>query len=209
MFFFLILRLNLSYIFVMRLHILLFLGITLLFSCQIDIRQVPAPREFGIPKVTKVKDPVFIGRFDIYSADRMDYVRIWRASFLSYIKSNRIFSDAFDASKEKAIEPNAYILDISISPKLNDTYNYWITWPAIYPMSGYWPLQIRKAKYDVYINYTLFKGTQIVAQGKVEETGSEDVTFYGFYRTSSFERMIEVTNLMVMEKCIKDIESAL
>lgn len=178
-------------------------------SCQVEIRQVPAPREYSVSKVSKISTPIHIGKFEIYSADRKDYLRTWRVSFLSYIKSNRIFSEAYDITQGKEIGADDYILDIFINPKFDDTYDYWWTWPAIYPMVGYWPVQIRKAKYDVYINYTISKGNKEITKGSVMESGRDEVTFYGFYRTSSMERMIEVTNLMAMEKCIREIESAL
>ncbi|PJZ85989.1 LBF_2127 family putative lipoprotein [Leptospira harrisiae] len=186
----------------------LFLSFSFL-SCQVDIRQIPPIKQDSELLISKYPNQLFIGKFDIITYDRILFVNRWKSVFIDHLKSTRLFSKVSAPNDTTKITSDDFILDVTIHPKYSDTYNYWWTWPAIYPLVGYWPIQIRETNYKVQIDYNLYKGTQIYASNTLVEEAELTVEIYGFYRTANIEKMIETSNLLVVEKCFKDIESKL
>jgi hypothetical protein len=174
-------------------------------QCKVDIRQIPAGRDLADVKSNSVNGTILIGKFEVFTADRIEFLRAWQYSFKSSLRNNRVFSEIKNLSDSETVNPDSLILDVEIYPRFNDTYNYWWTWPAIYPFVGYWPIQKRTGNYDVTINYQISKNKNILVQSSITETKSMEIEIYGFYRTSEFESMIEQTNLLILDKCAKEI----
>ena len=177
-------------------------------SCMIDMRQVPGPRSDAAP-IWADDRVLYVGSFDLYASDRAYVADAWRASLMSVIRSHRIFENVQPLPAEKnMLAPGYLILDAELRPTLDDSYNWWVTWPAIYPLTVYWPVQIRTGKYKIEVTYRIVdqEGRQILS-GIVKQESEATVYFYGFFRTGSIERMIETTNLEAMESCAKKIES--
>lgn len=185
-----------------------FLPATLLLACTIDVRQVPAPRNSEAP-ASLSKHALYLGNIDVYSAEREHLAEAWKATLASVIRSHRVFRTVqfLPKTKEELKEPYS-ILDMEVRPKLEDGYNWWVTWPGIYPMSGYWPLQIRTAKYNLELHYRVVdENGQEVLKETVTQEAEHRIFFYGFFRTSAFEGMIETANLEAMESCAKKLEA--
>lgn len=178
-------------------------------SCQVDIKQIPPAKQDSQILISKFPNQVFIGKFDIITPDRLSFVAGWKSVFIDYLKSTRLFSKVSAPNESTKMATDDFILDVTILPKYSDSYNYWWTWPAIYPLVGYWPIQIRETNYKVQIEYSLYKGTQVYASNTIAEEAEMTVEIYGFYRTANIEKMIETTNLLVLDKTLKDIESKL
>ena len=176
-----------------------------IFSCKVDIRQIPAGREISDVKSNSINGIIYIGKFEVFTSDRIDFLRAWQYSFKSSLRNNRVFSEIKILSDSDTLNPDSLILDIEIYPRFDDTYNYWWTWPAIYPFVGYWPIQKRTGNYEITINYIISKNKNILVQSSITESKSTEVEIYGFYRTSEFESMIEYTNLLILDKCAKEI----
>jgi len=181
---------------------------SLLFSgCLIDLRQVPPPR-YGESPVSSDARNLYLGSFDVFTSDRQYLADAWRASLLSIIKSRRVFNTVQVLPKNREDLPSEYlILDLEVRPHLDDSYNWWVTWPAVYPMVAYWPVQIRKGTYQIELKFRVLdqSGQQVLAD-RIKQESEQTVYFYGFFRTSPIEKMIETTNLEAMEACAKKIE---
>ncbi|WP_235596804.1 hypothetical protein [Leptospira alstonii] len=103
-------------------YLKILITITLVTSnCKVDIRQLPPPREFENTKLSLHDLPVFIGRFEVFTADRIDYLKAWQYMFKATLKNNRIFSEAKDASKNENVGIDSLIIIYKYS------YNYWWT----------------------------------------------------------------------------------
>jgi len=178
-------------------------------NCQVDIKQLPQPRNSSTINLAASNLPLYFGKFEIYSAESYNLSSAWKYTIKTILKHNRVFFDIYDLNEETIFKPDSYILDLAIYPKYNDDYNYWWTWPNVYPFTGTWPVQVRTGKYEISIDYTLSKDGKIIKQNKVTESDSLTIYIFGTYRTSDLEKMIEVTNLKVLDKCAKDIYSNL
>lgn len=189
--------------------ILAIFGIQFFLSCAIDIRQVPPIRSLQKESLIQEKEPIFLRKFDIYLGDREIFLQAWKASFKHSLKNNHSYLEIFDSTEDSITNKNLLILDIEIYPKLKDEYNWWLTWPAAYPLSGWWPLQIRNADYEVEIRYVLYKNNKVLKQENRVKFGSHTVFFYGFFRTIDIEKMIELTNLGIIDECAKAIASSI
>lgn len=179
-----------------------------LLSCTIDVRQVPAPRNSEAPAPLSER-ALYLGNIDVFSAERDHLADAWRATFASVIRSHRVFRTVqlLPKTKDDLVEP--YLtLDMEVRPKLEDGYNWWVTWPAVYPMTAYWPVQIRTAKYTVELMYRVVdENGQEILKETVTHESEKRIYFYGFFRASSFEGMIETANLEAMEACAKKLEA--
>lgn len=184
----------------------IFISIALL-SCAIDVRQVPAPRSSEAP-VSLNEKTLYLGNIDVYAPERDHLADAWRATLASVVRSHRVFRNVQFLPKTKDDLAEPYLtLDMEVRPKLEDGYNWWVTWPAVYPMSGYWPVQIRTATYNVELRYrVLDEKRQEILKDTITHRAEKTVYFYGFYRATTFEGMIETANLEAMEACAKQLE---
>ena len=186
---------------------ILTLIVALTIGCAVDVRQVPAPR-IGESPVSVDQRPLYLGTFDAYTSERGYLAEAWRASLMSVIRSHRVFQKVVPLPKESEAMPAEYlILDMEVRPKLNDSYNWWATWPAVYPMIAYWPIQIRTGQYAVELKYRIIdQDRQEVVSDLLKQEAETTVYFYGFFRPGAIEKMIEAANLEAMEACAKKIK---
>lgn len=191
----------------MKTSLLIFFIIFL--KCVVDLKQIPVMREANSP-VYKLDKVLFIGKIDIYMADRELITQAWKFSFASIIKSHRIFKNVEPLPNDLSKLPTDYlIIDLDIIPKFENEYNWWWTWPAIYPMTGYWPIQKRTGKYNLEILYkiTNHKGEEL-KKGKISKNSEQNIMFYGFFRIHEIEKMIEIANLEAMEECARTLNAS-
>lgn len=175
-------------------------------SCAVDIRQVPvATRE--TPKIWSDERPLYIGGVEIRSADRKYLNQAWTTTLASVIRSRRIFKNVAKLpDDETPLGADYLVLDIDVNATYDESYNWWVTWPAVYPAPGWWPFQVRTGTYKVTARYRLTgPGARAVTEGLIEHESSETLRFYGFFRTSALERMIETANLEVMHQCAEAV----
>ncbi|MCW7463797.1 LBF_2127 family putative lipoprotein [Leptospira limi] len=180
-------------------------------SCAIDIKQVPQPRESENTIYPIINQAVYIGKFEVYTSDSVNYTKAWKYTFKSILKNNRVSNQVLDVSNDRIVneEVDKYLFDIEVYPNLESNFNMWKTWPAIWPMTGYWPLQVRNVTYEVKLLCKMSVNGIEKANTELIENAKKTVEIYGFYRTSEIESMIEVANLKVMDRCAKEILSHL
>ncbi|TGL79132.1 LBF_2127 family putative lipoprotein [Leptospira yasudae] len=185
------------------------LAFLFLSDCKIDIKQLPQPRDFSAINLAKSKETSYIGKFDVISAESYNLSGAWKYTFKTILKQNRVFYEVLDLNEAISFKNGSYVLDVEVTPKYSDDYNYWWTWPSIYPFVGLWPAQVRTGEYEVRIDYTLLKADQVVKTGSILEKDSLTLYVYGMYRTTDFEEMIETANLKAISRCVKEISSNL
>ncbi|XDD44494.1 hypothetical protein AB3N58_17170 [Leptospira sp. WS60.C2] len=183
------------------------LGFFLFVSCAIDIKQIPQPRETENTIYPIINKPVYIGKFEVYTSDSVNYTRAWKYTFKSILKNNRVSNQVFDVSNDRNAKQDVetYLIDIEVYPNFESHFSMWKTWPAFWPLTGYWPLQVRNHNYEVKLICKISMNGLIKSQFEITETAKKTIEIYGFYRTSEIESMIEVANLKVLDRCAKEI----
>ena len=80
-------------------------------------------------------------------------------------------------------------LQADLDVSLVRTYNWWLAWPAVYPMVGYWPLQPYDAKGTLSL-----KAKGILSGNPFEFSTNKSIehseTFYGFFVHSPVEVLL-------------------
>ena len=178
-------------------------------SCSVDTRQVPLdPEPTGGPTLCQI--PLLLGDVQLVSYDSRHDVKAWKLHLLSAMKNRRLFSRTGSLEEAKSNKGPYLILDLVLRPTFKDDYNWWWTWPAVYPSSGYWPVQWRLGNYDVSIEYRILDSNQrLLVEDTVEVQGEESVIIYGFFRTSPFERMIYRSNKEIVFKWVQSLEGSI
>jgi hypothetical protein len=144
---------------------------------------------------------LYLGRFEVKStgSDHL-YEQSLKKSLGYYLAARRAFpviSELPDTPDKLSAE--FLILDGEVTISFSDDYNWWVTWPAVYPMTGYWPLQIRRADLTVDSAFTLSGKTgQTYRSFTSKKQASHEVFFYGFFRTSPIEATFQQTMAEVL-----------
>lgn len=182
--------------------------ILLLLQCATDLRQVPPPTKNGNLSRTKTNLPIVIGRFEILSADRGIYTDAWRMAWKGHLESAAIFPNVM-TELDPSTTKEFYTIDVEMKTYYSDKYNWWYTWPAVYPFIGIWPLQYRIGKYSVEFKYKLYLNQTLLKEETITKKGNAEQFLYGFYKLRNFQRMIEETNLEAVNACLKNLEISL
>ncbi|MBM9546363.1 hypothetical protein JWG40_05005 [Leptospira sp. 201903074] len=179
-----------------------------LIHCSVDLRQVPPPSPNGNLNRSQSNLPLVIGKFEILSADRGVYTDAWRMAFKGHLISSGLFASVVTELESKT-SSDFYTIDVEMKTQYTDKYNWWYTFPAVYPFTGIWPIQYRIAEYNVEFKYKLFKNKVIIKEEIITKTGNTNEFLYGFYKVRNFHRMIEETNLEAVTTCIKNLSDSL
>ncbi len=178
-------------------------------SCSVDVRQVPLANDSKSgPNLCEM--PVLIGDVRVISYDARHDSIAWRTYFLSALRDRRIFKDTLNLERAGTMKGSFMIMDIVFRPTYTNDYNWWWTWPAVYPLVGYWPVQLREGTYTASVEYRLLDRSQrILAEDKVEIREQESVTMYGFFRTKPVEQMIYQVNQEIVLKWVESVERSI
>lgn len=186
----------------MRLPALLL--ILCLLQCAADVRQVPLRRPFPAPQPGG--RVLYIGIFDIISSEREEMVAPMKESFRSFLQSERYFADVRDMMTDTgAAGPDDVVIDIRIGMQLDEGYNWWYTWPGVYPFPAYWPFQGRQARYRTEMDVQVNGLSEQPIRFLCSRSNSDSVVFYGFFRVGWIESIISQTNLEIFDECSRRI----
>ncbi|MCW7471544.1 LBF_2127 family putative lipoprotein [Leptospira kanakyensis] len=180
-----------------------------LFSCNLDIRQLPSPIQNSEIVNKETKTILYIRTFQIENNLINEIQPAWKYTFTSYLKhdnfifNNIKFSDLNDENKD------FYEIDILMKPNANEVRNYWLSLPVIFPFTGYWPIHYRELEYSIDIHYSIYKNHNLIYSENIFEKDNLIIYFYGLIRTQKFENLIEDTNLRAINSCVKSISSFL
>ncbi|GBF43087.1 lipoprotein [Leptospira ellinghausenii] len=189
-------------------HYFALIIISFLFQCSADLRQVPPPTKNGNLTRNKVNLPIVIGKFEILSADRGIYTDAWRMAWKGHLQSSGIFSNVYNELDPKEVK-DFYTIDVEMKTIFSDRYNWWYTWPAVYPFIAIWPIQYRLGEYSVEFHYKLYLNKDLQKEEIIIKKGNAEEFLYGFFKVRNFHRMIEETNLEAVNVCLKNLESSL
>lgn len=143
----------------------------------------------------------------MFLSERDELNEAWKISLISIIQSKRIFKEVSLLPNDIGKLSNDYIiLDMEVKPYYSDKYNWLISWPAVYPMAAYWPLQVRTGKYRVDLKYDLVSKDRKIISSGVLNVEHEETNIFMVFRTTDIEKMIEISNLEVMELCGKRLK---
>ncbi len=104
------------------------------------------------------------------------------------LNSNRFSRVRFRESP--GLHPAGHTTDFEFKIRAEEDGNFdWrISWPAVYPMTLYWPLQMKSGKVKVTLEADAYRGSQKVFSKAFSAEREYAITFYGFFRTSPIER---------------------
>jgi len=124
---------------------------------------------------------------------RNEYQQSLKNSIVSSIYNSGLFNKVLvkDNRAKEIDQSNTFFFDVRFSIFENSSFNWWSTWPAVYPLPGYWPVQSKSGSVKVIVDVNVFKGKSMLKPIHLEENLPFDITFYGFYRTSPIEKIAE------------------
>ncbi|MDI7219233.1 hypothetical protein QMN07_17205 [Leptospira santarosai] len=179
--------------------------IFLMGACSVDIKQVPPIQNEIYSEQTNAVRSVYIRKFDFILADRDLYLKSWKVVFRNMLRLNDLSLRVFDVEKDPIEVSTQKVLDIEMRPTYDDSFVWWATWPAVYPLVGYWPFQIRETNYQVELRVSILRNNSLIHHRTIVKKNHHKVVYYGFFRTNEIEKMIETTNREAMEECAKEI----
>jgi hypothetical protein len=158
----------------------------------------------GTQRPNKSKHIAVITLFQYESGNDHDVsqeaVSSLRHSLKAALENTAVFKEVH-LEKNKVKYPRGTIFfDIKMNAKEVGKFNWWITWPAVYPMCAYWPLQMKSGQVVVDLNAKVFDVNGKVTSIHVSHSIKYDITFYGFFRTSPIKKAAEITYLKLLEK---------
>jgi hypothetical protein len=113
----------------------------------------------------------------------------FKTIFISHIAKSHYFKSVQDRSRANPSPGSRYVvMDAEVSPREEGEFNWSVSWPAVYPMPFYWPVQSKHGTVSVSIESAFFdqNGTRILDL-RGEKTNDYKITFYGFFRTKPAE----------------------
>ncbi|WP_407658554.1 LBF_2127 family putative lipoprotein [Leptospira limi] len=186
-----------------------FLIIFFLFSCNLDIRQLPTPIQNSEIENKETKINLYIRIFRIENNLLNEIQPAWKYTFTSYLKNDYFISNNIKFSDLNNENKDFYEIDILMKPIANEVRNYWLSLPVIFPFTGYWPIHYRELEYFIDIHYSVYKNNNLIYSNNIFEKDNLTLYFYGLIRTQKFENLIEDTNLRAINSCVKSISSFL
>lgn len=175
-------------------------------SCAVNVRQVPDPPVARNPAPYCART-LYLGRFEVRGGHERDYAQNMKRSLAYFIAARRGFvvkGELRDTAAE--LPTNYYVLDVDASLGYDDSYNWWLTWPAAYPLSGYWPLQVRTGKIEVVLSgQVVDQSGRSLLKFERKRAAERTVYFYGFFRTGGFEDEMR----SVTEQAFRDVGTVL
>lgn len=179
----------------------------LIVACSINVNQIPDPPVARNP-LPSCDAPLYLGRFEVNSTNSDHaYEQMLKKSLSYYLAARRAFPVISELPDNAERLPSEFlILDGDVFIAYDDEYNWWITWPAVYPMIGYWPFQQRKGRITVEATFTVAgKDGQTRQRFTSTKQASQELLIYGFFRTSAMESIIRQNIAEVMRDTARQV----
>ncbi|MBU1172880.1 MAG: caspase family protein [Proteobacteria bacterium] len=170
-------------------HILVLCVLPALFSCaSANLTSLPMiPPQSGMhPQTTMdlyVDSMTFQGVVSGNATSRAEPIMI------RYIYNKNFFNNVLSSdNNNREGNPDALRMKVVVRPKENHTFDWRFTWPAVYPMPFYWPVQYKKGTVAVELQCEVFDNNgSLITQ--LDTSHSEDylTKIYGFFRTADAE----------------------
>lgn len=144
---------------------------------------------------------------DIYGTNNR-YVDNIRKSAANAIYNSGYFSSLIlPEDKERYVNPgNAIFFDIKVNVREVSSFNWTVTWPAVYPACAYWPIQQKRGDVVVSIEAELRRRERVLETVRAEGRAPFEILFYGFFRTSPVEAAGEQAYLYAFDNLKKEMQ---
>jgi len=166
----------------------------------------PAPPESHLPPKTDFT--LFVDTVEINADKPADQNEV-KTNFQQYLNQARYFSDVLDYENMEATgKTKSLIVRSVITPKESHQFNWWVTWPAIYPMPFYWPFQPKKGEISVAMDSRVYDHTgDLVAHYEAYDSHPFSVTFYGFFHNGNARAILGACYKSVFEHITTQLTS--
>ena len=159
--------------------------------------------------VSKSSRMVGVNRVAVITRINVHLPREVRSKYMGRLKrsvANAIYnSGAFDQvylydapPKRNATEHRVFV-DVSLEPNYKSEFDWFVTWPAIYPMSCYWPIQHKKGVMHVKAITRLYDEKGDISKLEVKASKPFDIYIYGFVRTGPMEVSLQTAYQKVLQ----------
>lgn len=141
--------------------------------------------------------------------EKFMYYKKMEKSIVNSIYNSGLFKDvrlSYKSKSTKVSKENVYF-DIAVEAKETRKYNWWITWPALYPISGYWPIQSSKGNVDITISTNVYYMGKIIKRFTNRNTVPYEMVLYSFYRTGPVESSAEQAYSNVLYELTKKVNT--
>jgi TolB-like protein len=81
--------------------------------------------------------------------------------------------------------------EVTVIPRDNGRTKWAISWPAVYPMCLYWPLQQKEGYAEVLLNIKVITPDKPVQEFSIKKDTFYDIRFYSFFRTGPIEDALQ------------------
>ena len=168
----------------------LIIGMCLSFySCAVNL--VPLPY---IPPKSNIKAKsnldLYVDSLKIRGMLSSDVVSEAERIMTRYIYNENFFNTVLgvDQAKQKKANDQTVLIKAVITPNEHHEFNWWVSWPAIYPCPGYWPWQAKKGFVSVRLECEVLTNTgDLVTTIDADHSEEYAIDLYGFYRTGDAE----------------------
>lgn len=190
-------------------HMICLFMLPTLFSCATaNLTTLPMiPPQSGMPSKTtldlRVDSMAFQGVISSDATVRAEPILI------RYIYNKNYFNNVLGSADSSESRPDTLRIKVVVRPKEAHTFDWGITWPAVYPMPLYWPFQSKKGSVTVELECEAFdnKGT-FIARYVAAHSEEYATKIYGFFRTGDAEAKLvtcyESVFASLAEKIVSD-----
>ncbi len=141
---------------------------------------------------------------NIISPPAHNVIGLKRAIRFALINSGKFSRVTFGPPTTGPTEGVATEFEFLVRAEETSAIDWAWAWPAVYPMSGYWPVQPKSGTVKVSVEVRAFRKGRLVLEKTFVSEKQYSITIYGFYRTSPIERRI----LGCYEDALEDLARA-
>ncbi len=167
-----------------------------LFGCAtVDLSYMPSiPSKSGMKAKTNLN--LYVDSIEFRGMSTASHGAAFMAEpvMIRYIYNKNFFKNVL-ASGEKRNSDNDRGLRIKViaTPRESHKFNWLITWPAIYPMPLYWPVQYKKGEVSVHIKCEVYNSTgDLIANIETNHSKEYIVQFYGFFSNGDAKEKLKI-----------------
>lgn len=129
----------------------------------------------------------------------------FKAVLISHVAKSHYFKSVQDRAQANPSPGSRHVvMDVEVTPQEAGEFNWAISWPAVYPMCFYWPIQSKHGNVSVEIEATFFDqgGTRLLDLRGAKKDEYQ-ITFYGFFRTGPAEERLKACYQDALAELIK------
>lgn len=152
---------------------------------------------------------LILDSLEIRGVPNKNRIRNVEDNFLSYIDHARYFKQVYNMSDNgKPDTENTISAKAVLKPVADDRYNWWVTWPAVYPMPFYWPFQPKKGKIAIEMTCELYdRAGEKITTLHASDSDTFSVTYYGFFHNGDAELKMKKSYKKIFQEITDKIVS--